>query len=335
MSGADNGHDESLAAQRSRLSSLESLEDRIRSLREQEDHLEVEHMAARAALKSAAGRGQLAMDPALAVRIGDTLEHRRELEETLCGGDEFDPTRRTGNTCQVDRLRAGRVALEAWLDGSQPRKPGSVVAAAKVTLLIATIAAIWAAIAIHPAFLLLLVVVVGPVSFALGRGQDTEWHRVAARRRFSTSGLADIATWDDESVRARLAELASMLENSAAESAQEDREVSDPVPVDAEALTRQIAENNRQIASDLAAASLTVEDSKGDRGNWLRSMARAGRAQQSLERVNNEHQRLRAEAAELRQQLLRYLHSQGVKPTEIQDTVAAISERLERLTEPS
>jgi hypothetical protein len=32
---------------------------------------------------------------------------------------------------------------------------------------------------------------------------------------------------------------------------------------------------------------------------------------------------------------LRYLHSRGVKPTEIQDTAAAISERLEHLSEPS
>ena len=111
--------------------------------------------------------------------------------------------------------------------------------------------------------------------------------------------------------------------------------MSDPVPVDAETLSRQIAEDNRQIASDLAAASLTVEDSKGDSGNWLRLVARAGRAQESLERVKSEHQRLCAEAAELRQQLLRYLHSQGVKPTEIQDTAAAISERLERVSEPS
>ena len=333
MSDADSGHDESLAGQRLRLSSLESVEDRIRDLREQGSHLEVEHMAAGAALKSAAGRGQLAIDPALATRIGHSLEHRRELEETLCSGDEMHAGRGTGSRRQVERLRAGHAALGAWLAASRPRKPGPVVVAAKITLLIATVATLWAAIVIHPAFLLLLVAVVGPVSFALGRGQDTEWHRVAAIRRFSTSGLADIVTWDDESVRARMAELESMLETSAVESAQEDRELCHPDPVDAETLTRQIAEDNRQIASDLAAAGLTIEDTKGDSGNWLRLMGRAGGAQESLERVESERQRLRGEAAELREQLLRYLHSRGVKPTDTGDTAPAIAEQLARLSE--
>ena len=315
MSGTDSGHTESLAEQRSRLSSLESCEDRVRDLREQENHLEVEHMAAQAALKSAAGKGKLDTDPALAKRIGHALELRRELEERLCRAGEIHTNPGAGDSRQVDRLRAGCAALQAWLDGSRPRKPGPVVGAAKVTLLIVTIVTVWAAIAIHPAFLLLLVVVVGPVSFAMGRGQDWEWRRVAARRRFETSGLADLATWTGDSVEARLAELETMLEESALERAREDDDVPQPEPVDAEALTGQIAENNRQLASALAAAGLTIEDTKGNTGNWLRSLAGADRAQKSLHRVKSEHRRLRAEAVELRDQLAGYLHSLGVWPT--------------------
>jgi hypothetical protein len=335
MSDTDSGHDESLAGQRLRLSSLESVEDRIRGLREQESDLEVEHMAARAALKSAAARDRVEIDPALATRIGDSLENRRALEERLCGADEFHTTPGTGNRRQADRLGAGRVALQAWLDASRPRKPGPVIAAAKITLLIATIATVWAAIAIHPAFLLLLVVVVGPVSFAMGRGQDMEWHRVAARRRFAASGLADIPTWDDQGARARLAELQSMLENIPAERSDQERNVPNPEPVDVEILSQQIAEANRQIASDLAGVGLTIEDTKGDTGDWLRVLARAERARESLEGVKNEHQRWRAEATDLRDQLSRYLHARGVKPTDTGDTAAAIAEQLQRLSEPS
>ena len=334
MSGTDSGHTESLAEQRSRLSSLESCEDRVRDLREQENHLEVEHMAAQAALKSAAGKGKLDTDPALAKRIGHALELRRELEERLCRAGEIHTNPGAGDSRQVDRLRAGCAALQAWLDGSRPRKPGPVVGAAKVTLLIVTIVTVWAAIAIHPAFLLLLVVVVGPVSFAMGRGQDWEWRRVAARRRFETSGLADLATWSDDSVGARLAELESMLEDSALERVREDDDAPQPEPVDAEALTGQIAENNRQLASALAAAGLTIEDTKGDTGNWLRSLAGADQAQESLRRIKSEHKRLRAEAVDLRDRLLGYLHSRGVKPTEINDT-AAISRQLARLSKSS
>ena len=155
------------------------------------------------------------------------------------------------------------------------------------------------------------------------------------RRRFAASGLADIPTWDDESVRARLAELQTMLENFPVERAGQERDDCNAEPVDVETLGRQIAEANRQIASDLAEAGLTIEDIKGDTGDWLRVMARAERARESLERIKNEHKCLRAEAAALRDQLLRYLHARGVKSTDTGDTAAAIAEQLKRLSEPS
>lgn len=335
MNNTDSGHDENLAGQRSRLSSLAACEDRIRDLREQENDLEIEHIAAQAALSSAAGKGKQELDPVLAKRIGHALALRHELEHGLCSADEFPTTRGAGNSRQVDRLRAGCAALQAWLDASRPRKPGPVVAATKIMLLIVTIVTIWAAIAIHPAFLLMLVVFVGPASFAMGRGQDMEWHRVAARRRFATSGLADFTTWTDESVQTRLVELQSMLDACALERAQADGDDSQPEPVDTEALTRRIADNNRQLASDLAAAGLTGEDVIGDTGKRLRLLGAAERAQESLHRVKSERQRLHGEAVELRDQLQSYLHSRGVKPTEIEDTAAAISRRLDSLSNSS
>lgn len=335
MSSPDSGHDTSLAGQQWRLASLESCEDRLRGLREQENHLEVEHIAARAALKSAEARGKLDMDPALAKRIGHALELRRELEERLCSADEIHTARKVGNSRQADRLRAGCAALQAWLDASRPRKPAPVVAAAKIMLLVVTILTVWAAIAIHPAFLLILAMVIGPVSFAMGRGQDAEWHRVAARRRFATSGLPDFDTWTDDGVRAHLAELEPMLETAALERARDDDDVSDSPSVDTEAITRQIAGNNRQLASDLAAAGLTIENTTGDSGSWLRSLAGAERAQEALHRVKSERARLGAEAVELRGQLQDYLLSQGVKPTELADTSAAISQRLDDLAKSS
>ncbi|NCF82082.1 MAG: hypothetical protein GWP74_10775, partial [Proteobacteria bacterium] len=61
--------------------------------------------------------------------------------------------------------------------------------------------------------------------------------------------------------------------------------------------------------------------------------AREERSRRSLERVKDERKRLRTEANEHRDQLLRYLQSQGVKLIEQQDTAAAIAERLDRLSE--
>jgi len=317
------------------LLSLESCEDRLRGLREQENHLEVEHIAARAALKSAAHKGALDIEPALAMPIGRALELRGELEERLCRADEIHTTPGVGSSRQADRLRTGCAALEAWLDGSRPRKPAPVVRAAKIMLLIVTILTVWAAIAIHPAFLLILAVVIGPVSFAMGRGQDAQWHRVAARRRFATSGLADFDDWTEDGVRAHLAELESMLEAAALERARDNSDAPESEPIDTETLSRQIADNNRQLASALARAELSIEDTKGDSGNWLRSLARAQHAHESLDRVKSERERLRAEAVELREQLQSYLQSQGVKPTELGDTAAAISLRLEDLAKSS
>ncbi|NCF82499.1 MAG: hypothetical protein GWP74_12915, partial [Proteobacteria bacterium] len=251
MTDADPGYDETLAGQRLRLASLASFEDHIRVLRDQECDLEVEHIAARAALNSATDRLRPKVDPALASRIGRILEHRREREELRRQADEHQGSRGTGSAREMDRMRAGRAALQAWLDASRPRKPGGVVRAAKVIMLVATIVTVWAAFAIHLAFLLLLVVVVGPVSFAMGRGQDADWRRVGARRRFEGSGLAPMGTWDDESVRARMVELESLLANARPARGDEDVDSSHGNPLAAENADREIAEEDRQIMSDL------------------------------------------------------------------------------------
>jgi hypothetical protein len=233
----------------------------------------------------------------------------------------------------LDKLRAGHAALQAWLDASQPEPPGAVVRAARIALLIVTVATLWAAFAIHPAFLLLLVVVVGPVSFAMGRGQDSQWHRLGARRRFESSGLADIPTWDEASVRARMLELESMLARSDRNRPQTSADSGEAHSLDERAEGSQSAEEDLQLACELQAAGLTMEDTEGDLGKWLRLVAQADRSRESLEHVKNERSRLRAEAAEHRDHLLRYLQSQGDRPTQQQDTATAIAERLDRLSE--
>lgn len=333
MSEADSASNDTLAEQRLSLASLEACEEKIRSLRDEECELEVEDMAAQAALHSAANRVQPTIDTALAVRIGGSLEQRRELEETLHETGARGGRRPAAGTRYVDQLRAGRAALESWLDASKQETRGGVSAAAKAALLIASIATIWAAIVIHPAFLLLLVAVVGPVSFALGRGQDADWRRVGARRRYETSGLAEMLNWDEDSVRARCEELCSLLEAPNRDGARANAEVSEREPVEAGDVAARIADVNARLSSDLAAAGLSAGDLRGETGEWLRLAARADRSHRSLERVKDERRRLRADAAALRDGLARYLHSRGAKPTEQLDTAAAIAERLERLSD--
>ncbi len=333
MTDTDQKPDESIAGQRLRLASLESYEERIRSLREQECDLEVEDIAAQAALHSTTSRLQPNIDAVLAARIGHSLEVRHRLEDQRRKAGTGQGGRSSGSRRERDALRAGHAALQAWLEASRPREPGAMAAAAKAALLIATVVTVWAAIAIHPAFLLLLVVVVGPMSFATGRGQDADWRRVGARRRFAASGLADIATWEEENVRGRLLELESLLAAMDRDGPDTSSGVCHADPVDARAVAAQIAEEDQKIASGLAAAGLTIDDTQGETGEWLRLVARADHTHESLERVKSERKRLRTEATELRRQLVRYLHGQGIKPTEQPDTAAAIAERLDRLSE--
>lgn len=327
--------DESLAGQRLRLASLEACEDRIRSLREQECELEVEHMAAEAAMQSATTRLESGIDADLALRLGRVLEYRFALAQRRRDASVERGLRSTGNSRERDRLRAGSSALRAWLDASRPQEPGSMARAAKIALLIATIATLWAAVAIHPAFLLVLVVVVGPLSFAMARGHDSEWRRVGAKRRFAASGLADFGEWNEENVRRRLGELEALLAKVQAGGAGLEGNAAGEGASDTALAGDTAAGDDDQFASDLARAGLSLEDTRGETGEWLRLVARADRSRESLQRVKSERARLRDEAAEHRDKLLGYLQSRGMRPTGLPDTTAAISESLDGLSEPS
>ena len=319
-----------LAAQRARLRSLEACEEKLRALREQESELEVEHMAEDAALRGAAARLDRSIDPALALRIGAALERRREMEQGThtADGNDSGPS---GDS--VDAMRAGRAALQMWLDDTREPKPRGPALAAKITLLIATVVSVWAAIAVHPAFLILLLVVIGPVSFAMGRGQDKDWRRVGARRRYDMSGLADIPDWSEDAVRRRLQELDDSLAASGGAGTPGSSTERETDAVADEEVASDIAALDAVIAADLAEVGLSDDDTRGETGKWLRLVARADRSRRSLERARHERGRLRSEAAELRGQLRQFLHSMGTKATDQPDTVAEIAARLDRLSE--
>jgi len=331
MSEADRSAEENLEAQHKRLASLESCEERIRVLRDRETDREVEHMAAQAALQGATNRLQPGIEREAAIRIGHLLENRRALEHRLHGAGGARGRRSTGATRTVDELRTGHAALLAWLDADSPEKSGPTARYAKILLLIASIGILWAAIAVHLAFLILLAVVVGPISFAMARGQDGEWRRVGARRRYGASGLSDVGEWSEETVRARANELEVLIGEADARRSLEAGDGFSQNSDDEEALTARVADLDRRLAVELSGAGLTESDIKGDVGEWLRLTARADSSRRSLEQVKQERRSVRDEAAELRDQLVRYLHSRGVKPTAHQDSAADIAERLNDL----
>ena len=111
MTGNGGSPDESIASQRARLASLEACEDQIRALRDRECDLEVEQIAAQAAVHSAAGRLKPDIDEALAARIGRSLEHRRKLEERLRDAGADRGGRGSGGARKLDELRGGTFTL--------------------------------------------------------------------------------------------------------------------------------------------------------------------------------------------------------------------------------
>ncbi len=323
-----------LAAQRARLRSLEACEEKLRALRDRQSELEVDLMADEAALGGAARRVEREIDPDLALRIGVALERRREMGEGA-RNSVGNPTGPSGD--RRDAMRAGRAALEMWLDDSSERKSRRPALAAKITMLIATVVTIWAAIEMHPAFLILLLVVIGPVSFALGRGQDKDWRRAGARRRYDMSGLAGIPEWNEEVVRTRLQELDELLAAPANDEVDEDTDPRVPDrrvdPVDEEEAAANRAALDSTIAADLADAGLGDDDIRGETGKWLRLLARADRSRRSLDQVKHDCGVVRSEAAELRDQLQQFFRDVGTKAAEQPDTAAEIAARLDSLAD--
>ena len=59
------------------------------------------------------------------------------------------------------------------------------------------------ALAVHLAFLVLLVPVGGAMSFLLWTGQDRAWRRMGARRRYESLRLEVSAAWTEDAVRER------------------------------------------------------------------------------------------------------------------------------------
>jgi hypothetical protein len=290
-------------------------------------------MAEEAALRRATARIDRSIDPTLALRIGVALERRRETEEGVHSTIGSEPGSPSGSVDTVDAMRAGRAALQMWLDDSKGGKSPGPALAGKITLLIATVASVWAAVALHPAFLVLLLVVIGPVSFAMGRGQDKDWRRVGARRRYDFSGLAGISDWNEDAVRARLQELDELLVTSGGADTRGPVDEHQPDPLAGQDAAVMIAEIDAGIAADLEAAGLSVDDTRGDTEKWLRLVARADRARRSLEQVKYERGRLKSEAAELRGELQQFLQSLGTKATDQPDTAAEIAARLDRLSD--
>ena len=303
MSSEHRRHEDSFRApsEASKLAELRGLAERLEALRAKRTDLEVERIVARTALRAA----QIGSVPEVtggdAAAIVDALDRIRRLESR---SSARLATAGAGSREElVARLRAGDEALGAWLDADRDDAGASTSGRiARRALLVACLAIVALALAVHLAFLVLLVPVGGAMSFLLWTGQDRAWRRVGARRRFERLRLEAPRAWTDDAVRERrraLARIAEQVRERASapggEGAAEEPELSG---ADLDAV-------RAELRDALAAAGLDADRLDGPAEAALRAIARVHRAERALKEVVEEMAGERAHADAIREPLFR------------------------------
>ena len=234
-----------------------------------------------------------------------------------------------GRGSELARLTAGRAALETWLSAGEPRPPDRAGRIVRWSLMVITIAAVVAAVAIHVAFLILLVPTAGAMSFLMWSGQDTAWERVGARRQYGETRLGGIESWLEPSVRTRMGELVARMQSMRTEvtpDAPEDEILAEQARVEAA-----IADESARLEDAYGAAG--IEPSAIDAGldGWLEAIARAHVARSELDRITAKLKAARGEAGKVRDGVYRFLSSHGEPGANGRADPQSLDEGLDRI----
>ena len=303
MSSEQRRHEDSarVPSEASKLAELRGHEERLEALRAKRTDLEVERIVARTALRAARNDSEPEVTGGDAAAIVGALDRIRRLESqssarlaTAGAGSRDD---------LIARLRAGEEALGAWLDAERVEAGASSGGRiARQALLLACLAIVALALAVHLAFLVLLVPVGGAMSFLLWTGQDRAWRRVGARRRFERLRLEAPAAWTADAVRERrraLARIAEQVRERASAPGSEGAVEEPELPgADLDAA-------RSGLRDALAAAGLDADRLDGPAEAALRAIARVHRAEQALKEVVEEMAGEREHADAIREPLYR------------------------------
>ena len=286
----------------SKLAELRGHEERLEALRVRRTDLEVERIVAGTALRAARTGSGPETTGADAAAIVDALDRLRRLESQssaylAAGARSRDEL--------LERLRAGDEALGAWLDADRDDAGASTSGRiAKRALLVACLAIVALALAVHLAFLVLLVPVGGAMSFLLWTGQDRAWRRVGARRRFERLRLEAPAAWTEDAVHERRRALARIAEQVRERASAPGSEGAVEEP---ERPGAGLDAARSELQDALAAAGLDADRIDGPAEAALRAIARVHRAEQALKEVVEEMAGEREHADAIREPLYRDL----------------------------
>ena len=312
----------------SKLVELRGREERLEALRARRADLEVERIAAEVALRAVrAGTGP-DVPGVQADAVVKALDRLRRLESRHCAQRAFADAGVRSQEELIERLHAGDDALGAWLEAGRAGEGAAGRRIARQVLLVVCLAILALAFSVHLAFLVLLVPVGGAMSFLLWTGQDREWRRTGARRRFDRLRLEAPSAWTEEAVRERRRALALMADQVRERASTPSGDAPDAEQEDA----RTDLDSARSDLHDaLAAAGLDEERLDESTEAALRAIARVHRAGQALHGVVEEMADERDGAGAVRESLYRGLAREGEAAPDGDASAGALEAGMERL----
>ena len=305
-----------LAEQRERLNELRRWEQKLGSLRDRRNELEIECIAGDVALRRAPDRSA-PIDAALAVEIEAALDRRKRTQEQLARA-------RDGSKQERDRLVVGRDALRLWLEAPQEERSARPGGRAKHVLFAVSLIAIIAALSVHIVFLVLLLPIAGASSFLSWSGQDDAWRKMGAKRRYPETHLDAPGKWEEDAVRQRLEEIEERIESRAARGPNEPED--DPRTIEAT-----LSAERATLEALLAGAGLDHADLDRETESWIRALGRASRSRLELTQVQAEIEGLSRDADDVREDLYRFLARRGGAEGTGRADTATLGAGLERL----
>ena len=312
----------------SKLVELRGREERLEALRARRADLEVERIAAEVALRAARAGPGADVPGAQADAVVKALDRLRRLESRHCAQRAFADAGVRSQEELIERLHAGDDALGAWLEAGRAGEGAAGRCIARQVLLVVCLAILALAFSVHLAFLVLLVPVGGAMSFLLWTGQDREWRRTGARRRFDRLRLEAPSAWTEEAVRERRRALALM----AAQVRERASTPSGDAPDAEQEHARTDLDSARSDLHDaLAAAGLDEERLDESTEAALRAIARVHRAGQALHGVVEEMADERDGAGAVRESLYRGLAREGEAAPDGDASAGALEAGMERL----
>lgn len=336
MDDANEKGEGALSEQRALLDRLVTWEHELAVLKELESDLEVEQISADVALKAATSKQGIAISLKHGEEIARARALKRRLETALEGGAAEPAPTAADMRADIERMRAGRDALESWRDAPETVSAWRRPRIANTVLVIACAAAVWAAIALHPVYLVLLVPLVMAIGYFTFTAQDAEWVRLGAVRRFQNTRLKPPSSWEKTPVDVRISELgdaAARIQQQLAR-AEANKEQTPEHEDDAAsdlALSMDLVEAADAYAAALAKAGIEAETVDENLSNWLDLVFERHRIDCELTQVRAKRESLSREAEEARDALFRFLALADEAPPEGRADSQALRAGLERV----